>query len=63
MEIIKVDYLKHTFKYDFLNMSNSDTVNYIWNQLIDIANKYNFNIGNSKAYLNEEQSIFMLYSI
>lgn len=50
------------FKYDFLNMSNKDTVNYIWNELLDIANKYKFNIGNAMAYLNEDQNIFMLYS-
>lgn len=62
--IITRQYTKYKslyFKYDFLNMSNSDTVNYIWNELLDIAKKNNFIIGHAMAYLNEEQSIFMLY--
>ena len=50
------------FKYDFLNMSNSDTVEYFWNELLDVAKKNDLRVGNVTVSLNEEQKIFLLYS-
>ncbi len=49
-------------KYDFLYMNKDDTVDYIWNELLDVARKNGFGVGNVTVSLNEEQGIFILYS-
>lgn len=50
------------FKFELLNMNNNDTVDYIWNELLDVARKNSFSVGNVTVSLNEEQGIFILYS-
>jgi len=64
-DIIQRQFTKYRslyLKYDFLNMSNNDTVDYIWNELLDVARKSGFSVGNVTVSLNEEQGIFILYS-
>lgn len=50
------------FKYDFLSMSKDDIVDYVWNELLDVARKNGFAVGHVTVSLNEEQGIFILYS-
>lgn len=64
-EIMLRQYSKYKslyLKYDFLNMSNNETVDFLWNELLDVARKNGFTVCNVTVSLNEEQKIFILYS-
>lgn len=48
-------------RFDFLSMSNNDIVDYIWNELLDVAMQNNLYVGPVTVSLNEEQGIFVLF--
>lgn len=64
-EILLRQYSKYKaiyLKYDFLNMTKDATVDYIWNELLDVARNNGLFVGNITVSLNEEQGTFILYS-
>lgn len=49
-------------KYDFLNMSKDEIVDYIWNETVDVANSNGINLQEVTITLNDDQNIFTLFS-
>lgn len=49
-------------KYDFLNMSKDEIVDYIWNETADVANSNGINLQKVTITLNDDQNIFTLFS-
>lgn len=64
-EIILRQYTQYKalyLKYDFLHMGNKEVVDYIWNELLCVAQENGLNIGEVMYSLNDDQKTFILYS-
>jgi hypothetical protein len=64
-EILLRQYQKYKsvyLKYDFLNMGKQETIDYIWNELVDVAMKNGLSISAASVSLNEKLNTFVLYT-